>query len=314
MNSEISAKLTNMLKMICPPFLKKGDKIGIVAPARKISEKELLDAFNIINDRGYNVVYSNNLTSEEHQFAGSDEMRAKELQLLLDDDSIKAIMFARGGYGCVRIVDMIDYSRFAKHPKWLIGYSDATVFHGHVSRNYGIQTMHATMPINFISNTSNSLDSLFDKLEGKFIDEEFTNNNLNRVGVAQGQLVGGNLSVLYSLLGSPSFPDTKGNILFLEDLDEYLYHIDRMMMGLKRAGKLSSLAGLLVGGMTQMNDNTIAFGSTAEEIIRDCVDEYNYPVYFGFPAGHIDDNRALIMGSDVKIYPTEDNKIVIRNL
>ncbi len=299
--------------MICPPFLKKGDKIGIVAPARKISKNELEEAFKIIRNRGYNVVYTDSLFSEENQFAGSDLLRAQELQLMLDDDSIKAIMFARGGYGCVRIVDKIDFSRFYKHPKWLTGYSDITVFHNHVSMNFGIQTMHATMPINFTGNTNQAINSLFDKLQGKIVDTVFSSNKMNRVGDAEGQLVGGNLSVLYSLLGSNSFPDTDGKILFLEDLDEYLYHIDRMMMGLKRAGMLSNLAGLVVGGMTQMNDNPIPFGKTAEEIIRDCVDEFDYPVYFGFPAGHIDDNRALIMGRNIKICMNDGDSIVIKD-
>ncbi|MBC8321268.1 MAG: LD-carboxypeptidase [Bacteroidetes bacterium] len=287
--------------MICPPFLKKGDTVGIVAPAGKIGKEELEPSFEIIRNYGFDVVYSDNLFSEDNQFAGSDKIRTKEVQHLLDDESVKAIMFARGGYGSVRIIDNIDFSKFVTNPKWLVGYSDITVFHSHVNRNLGVKTLHASMPVNFTKNTKPALDSLFDSLKGKFHEYEFEQHPLNKAENAEGVLTGGNLSVLYSLIGSVSFPETEGNILFLEDLDEYLYHIDRMMMGLKRAGKLTNLAGLLIGGMTKMNDNNIPFGKTAEEIIRDIVEEFDYPVFFGFPAGHIADNRALVMGGRVKL-------------
>ena len=293
--------------MISPPFLKKSDKIGIVAPARKIGKKELEPSFEIINRYGYDVVYSDNLFSEDNQFAGSDNTRARDLQQMLDDKSVKSVMFARGGYGSVRIIDRLDFSKFMDNPKWLIGYSDITVFHSHIVRNFGIQTLHASMPINFAENTKPALDSLFDVLNGKLPNYEFESHQLNKIGEAEGSLVGGNLSVLYSLLRSNSFPEIDGKILFLEDLDEYLYHIDRMMMGLKRAGKLANLAGLLIGSMTDMNDNDIPFGKTAEEIIRDAVDEYHFPVCFGFPAGHNNDNRALIMGGKVSL---EMNEII----
>jgi len=290
-----------MFKMICPPFLKKGDKIAIVASARKISKAELEPSFKIIKSYGFEIMYSNMLFFGDNQFAGSDDIRAKELQQMLDDSSVKAIFFARGGYGSVRIIDKLDFTSFVSNPKWLVGYSDITVFHNHVNRNFGIQTLHASMPINFAENTKPALDSLFDVLYGRLPFYEFTANPFNNPGKIDGELVGGNLSVIYSLLGSNSFPETDGKILFLEDLDEYLYHIDRMMMGLKRAGKLSNLAGLLVGAMTSMNDNAIPFGKTAEEIIRDTVSEYGYPICFNFPAGHIDENMALLMGGKVSI-------------
>lgn len=296
--------------MISPPFLKKGDKVGIVAPARKIWKEELAASLEIIRSNGLDVVYSNNIFSEDNQFAGSDQLRADELQQMIDDKSIKAIMFARGGYGSVRIIDRLDFSNFITNPSWLVGYSDATVFHSHVSKNFDIQTLHASMPINFKENTIFSLESLFNVLCGKLPQYEFMQHHLNRNGSSEGILTGGNLSVLYSLLGSNSFPKTEGRILFLEDLDEYLYHIDRMMMGLKRAGVLSNLTGLLIGSMTDMNDNTIPFGKTAEEIIRDTVDDYDYPVYFGFPAGHIADNRAIVMGSKVSIKVNKKNGIL----
>ncbi|NQU32660.1 MAG: LD-carboxypeptidase [Bacteroidetes bacterium] len=299
--------------MICPPFLKKGDKIGIVAPARKISNDELIASFEIIRNYGYEPVYTVDLFASDNQYAGNDAIRALELQQMIDDDAIKAIMFARGGYGSVRIIDKIDFSKFVAVPKWLIGYSDITVFHSHVSRNFGIQTLHATMPINFNENVDTALESLFNELLGSPEILEFESNSLNKIGNTEGILTGGNLSVLYSLLGSCSFPETDGKILFLEDLDEYLYHIDRMMLGLKRAGKLENLAGLLIGGMTKMNDNDIPFGKTAEEIIREAVDEYDYPVYFGFPAGHIENNMALVMGREVSIiYDQQKNVYSLR--
>ena len=290
-----------MFKMISPSFLKKGDKIGIVAPARKISKIELESSFEIIRNYGLDIVYTENLFAEKYQFAGSDNVRYADLQNMLDDTSVRAVFFARGGYGSVRIIDKLNFINFVSSPKWLVGYSDITVFHNHVNRNFGIQTLHASMPINFADNTKLALGSLFDVLFGKLSNYEFETSPLNRNGIANAELVGGNLSVLYSLLGSISFPETDGKILFLEDLDEYLYHVDRMMVGLKRAGKLSNLAGFVVGSMSSMNDNIIPFGKTAEEIILDTVSEFDFPVYFGFPAGHIDDNRALVMGRNVKV-------------
>jgi len=300
-----------MFKMISPASLKKGDKVAIVASARKISKVELETSFKIIRSYGLDIVYSDSLFAEDNQYAGSDEVRTVDLQHMLDNESIKAIFFARGGYGSVRIIDKLDFTNFVSNPKWLVGYSDITVFLNHVNRNFGIQTLHASMPINFTINTKLALDSLFDILFGKLPNYEFESNQQNIPGNAEGELIGGNLSVLYSLLGSNSFPNTDGKILFLEDLDEYLYHIDRMMMGLKRAGKLSKLEGILVGGMTNMHDNTIPFGKIAEEIINEAVNEYDYPVYYNFPAGHIDDNRALIIGSRLKMN-TQNNKCTIK--
>ncbi len=291
--------------MISPPSLKKGDAIGLVAPARKISEQELTEAVTIIEKRGYKTVKSPPLFASENQFAGSDEQRAAYLQQILKNPMVKAIFAVRGGYGSVRIVDKINFEPLLKNPKWLVGYSDFTVFHNHLI-NLGLQSMHATMPLNFSDNTPEALNSLFDTLEGKLPYYRFISHPLNRKGKATGMLVGGNLSVLYSLLGSHSFPDTTGRILFLEDLDEYLYHIDRMMMAMKRAGILKNLAGLIIGGMTKMNDNATPFGKTAEEIICESVKEYHFPVAFGFPSGHFADNRALVMGAEVYLKITEN--------
>jgi muramoyltetrapeptide carboxypeptidase len=281
-----------------PPVLVSGSRIGIVATARKITLEELQPAVHILQSWGYEAVFGENLFQSSHQFSGSDAQRASDFQQMLDDERIDAILVARGGYGSVRIIDHIDLSTFMQRPKWIIGYSDITVLHSHIHQLTGVPTAHATMPINFPSqvNTGEALSTLRQLLSGETMQYSWNAHALNRTGEAQGLLTGGNLSVLYSLLGSVSFPDTDGKILFLEDLDEYLYHIDRMMMALKRAGALSNLAAIVVGGMSDMKDNTVPFGKTAEEIIADVVAEFNYPVCFGFPAGHLTDNRALKLG------------------
>ena len=280
--------------MITPPFLKQGDTLGIIAPARKISLAELQPALNTLHGWGLQTKLSANLFGAEHQFSGSDAMRASDLQDMIDDASVKAIVSARGGYGTLRIIDCIDFSSFKKSPKWIAGYSDITVLHSHIQR-FGIETLHATMPISFAKDDA-SAESLRKALFGELHAHEFPAHPLNRKGKAEGQLSGGNLSLLYALQASASETDTKGKILFIEDLDEYLYHIDRMMMNLKRSGKLEHLAGLVVGGMTEMKDNAIPFGKNAEEIIYDAVKDYNYPVCFGFPAGHGVENHALYFG------------------
>lgn len=287
------------MKFIQPEFLKKGDKIGIVACARKISKEELQPAIDILQNWGLEVVLGKNVFNAEHQFSGTDEERAADLQSMLDDTSIKAVISARGGYGTVRIIDKLNFSTFKKHPKWIIGYSDITVLHSHI-HNMGIQTLHATMPINFKVNEE-ATETLRKSLFGEKIHYSFEPHALNKNGKAEGILVGGNLSLLYALCGSNSDIDTKGKILFIEDLDEYLYHIDRMMMNLKRSGKLSGLTGLIVGGMSDMKDNAVPFGKTAEAIILDAVKEYNYPVCFHFPCGHIDRNLAIILGKKVEL-------------
>lgn len=284
-----------------PAFLKKGDKIGIIAPARKVSKEEMLPAIEILRSWGLKVVTGKNLFKADNQFSGTDAQRAEDLQTLLDDDSVKAIISARGGYGTLRIIDKVNFKKFKKNPKWIVGYSDITVLHSHI-HTLGIETLHATMPINFSKNKE-ATESLRKALFGEELVYKVQSHPLNRTTKSElkGELVGGNLSLLYALCGSASDIDTKGKILFIEDLDEYLYHIDRMMLNLKRSGKLSHLKALIVGGMTDMKDNAIPFGKTAEEIILDAVKEYKYPVCFGFPAGHIDTNFALYFGKKAKL-------------
>lgn len=288
--------------MKTPQYLKQGDKIGIVACARKISNAEIQSAIDLLTNWGLEVVLSKNLFNSENQYSGSDAQRTEDLQTMLDDDTIKAIVSARGGYGTMRIIDEIDFTKFIQNPKWVIGYSDITVLHSHI-HNFSIETLHATMPINFDKN-SEATETLIRFLFGEELHYEIIPHLYNREGSAVGELVGGNLSLIYALTGSVSDIDTHGKILFLEDLDEYLYHIDRMMMNLKRAGKLDGLAGLIVGGMTDMKDNTIPFGKNAEEIIYDAVKEYNFPVCFNFPAGHIDRNLPLCFGRKMNLEVT----------
>ncbi len=286
--------------MITPPALRRGDRIGIVAPARKISEEELRPSLEIIRDWGLEPVTGKHVYGSCNQFSGTDEERARDLQSMLDDDSVKAVLCARGGYGMLRIIDRLDFSCFYKNPKWLAGYSDVTVLHSHVHHNFGIETIHSTMPVNFMKSPA-TVETLRKALFGEKLSYSFSSHPMSREGEARGIFTGGNLSLLYALSGSRSDISTEGKVLFIEDIDEYLYHLDRMMLNMKRSGKLSKLAGLVVGGMTDMKDNTIPYGRTAEAIIMDAVREYSYPVGLGFPAGHIDNNFALVMGGEVSL-------------
>ena len=286
--------------MIQPEYLQKGDTVAIVSTARKISSDKIIPAIKLLENWGLNVIIGETIGSEENQFSGNDEARLNDFQQMMDNPKVKAIWCARGGYGTVRIVDKLDFSAFKKNPKWIIGYSDITVLHSQF-HNFGIETLHATMPINIENNSKQALATLKMSLFGKNLSYEFPSSEKNKSGDISGEIVGGNLSVLYSLLGSNSSIKTNGKILFIEDLDEYLYHIDRMCMNLKRNGYFTHLKGLIVGGMNDMRDNEIPFGKTAEEIISDCVSEYNFPVVFNFPTGHLDDNHALILGRKVNL-------------
>ena len=221
-------------------------------------------------------------------------------QQFIDDERIDAIWCARGGYGTIRIIDSLDFSRFIKKPKWIIGYSDITVLHSK-GQQLEFETLHATMPINISKNSSESIESLRKVLFGESLMYTIPTISYNKKGTTTGELIGGNLSMLYSMTGSDLSLHTKGKILFLEDLDEYLYHIDRMLMNLKRNGYFDHLAGLIVGGMTDMHDNSVAFGKNAHEIIVDITSEFDFPICFNFPAGHLDDNRALIFGRSVTL-------------
>ena len=286
--------------MIRPNYLKEGNTVAIVSTARKISKKELIPAITILKKWGLKVVLGTSIEAEEHQFAGNDELRTSDFQTMLDHPEIDAIWCARGGYGTVRIIDQLDFSNFKNHPKWIIGYSDVTVLHAHLHQ-LGIETLHAQMPLSIETKSDATINSIKETLFGEKYEIIIPSEKNNINGIASGQLIGGNLSILYSLCGSPSAINTQGKILFIEDLDEYLYHIDRMLQNLKRNGMFDELEGLIVGGMSQMHDNDIPFGKNAAEIILDICSEYDFPITFNFPAGHLEDNRALILGRKVDL-------------
>ncbi|WP_046757760.1 S66 peptidase family protein [Kordia jejudonensis] len=288
-----------------PKPLHKGATVGILSTARKISITEVQAAIALLHSWDLKVVLGTTIDLEEHQFAGDDMTRTLNFQQFLDDDHIDAIWCARGGYGTIRMIDQLDFSRFIKKPKWIIGYSDITVLHAK-GQQLGFETLHATMPINVAKNTPEALESLRRVVFGESLNYTIPSVSHNKKGIAKGELIGGNLSMLYSMTGSDLSIDTKGKILFLEDLDEYLYHIDRMMMNLKRNGYFDDLAGLIIGGMTDMHDNTVPFGKNAHEIILDVTSEYDFPICFNFPAGHVDDNRALIFGKEATLHVDEN--------
>lgn len=302
--------------MNTPQPLHRGDKVAIVATARKVSPKEMEPAIKLFTYWGYEVVIPEGLYAEENQFAGSDEHRTYLLQKLLDDESIKVIICARGGYGSVRIIDNINWDKFKQNPKWIVGYSDATVLHNHIQNKFQIPTIHGIMPINIPEDATTTyypaIDSLKKTLEGAHYCYSGECGMGYRSGESCGIVVGGNLSILYSLCGSESDIDTSGKILLIEDLDEYLYHIDRMMQNLKRTGKLSQLKGIIVGALSDMHDNTIPFGKNAEEIVWSYIKEYDYPVIMGAQIGHIGtQNLALVLGTSHKIKVTKDGKYSI---
>jgi muramoyltetrapeptide carboxypeptidase len=293
-----------------PTLLKKGDKIAITCPAKKLPYP-MTDAVNLLESWGLEVVLGETVDASYHQFAGDDDLRAKDLQRFIDDDSIKAIIAARGGYGTIRMIDKVNFSRFAQNPKWLIGFSDITLLHTHLFTNYGAQTIHGQMPINIPDASAHSLETLRKALFGEELSYQFTSHALNRSGNSSGILVGGNLSLLVAVSGSISDLDYTEKILFIEDVGEYLYSIDRMLRNLKRAGKLQHLAGLIAGGFSDIKDNDIPFGQTVPEIIMEIVKEYDYPVCFDFPAGHIPDNCSLIFGKTLNLSVNKEHVICL---
>ena len=296
--------------MTSPSPLKPGSKVAIVAPARKVTALEMQPAIELLQSWGLEVVKGMYLFGDKDQYSGSDQQRWADFQMVLDDASIDAVIFARGGYGFVRIIDKLDFTKFMRHPKWLIGFSDVTVLHNHVNRNLKVETIHAPMAINIPNTPKAVLENLHQLLTGNKVSYQYPAHFFNRRGKASGELVGGNLSLIHTLAGTPSDLLTKGKILFLEDLDEYLYHIDRMMMNLKRSGKLQGLKALVIGGMTDMKDNAIPFGKSAEEIILDAVKEYDYPVAFGISSGHIEHNEPLVMGRKMKLVVGEKTNLI----
>jgi muramoyltetrapeptide carboxypeptidase len=278
-----------------PPHLRKGDKIAIVCPAKKL-KTTINAAIALLETWGLEVVQGNTVNASYHQFAGNDSQRTADLQYYLDDPDIKAIIAGRGGYGTIRIIDHIDFSAFSKNPKWLVGFSDITVLLSHTIAELNTQSIHSQMPGTFENASPESLETLRKALFGENLSYTYNSNERSRIGESEGIIIGGNLSILIAMEGSVSEMDYTDKILFLEDVGEYEYSIDRMMRQLKRSGKLAKLKGLIIGAFNEIKTEEIPFGQNAEEIILEAVQEYSYPVCFGFPAGHIDDNRALIFG------------------
>ncbi|UUV21989.1 S66 peptidase family protein [Paenimyroides aestuarii] len=295
--------------MIQPPYLQKGDTVGIICTARSFSSEAAQPAIELLQSWGLLVELGATIDVNVNQLGGTDQQRTDDLQQMLDNPNIKAIWIARGGYGTVRIIDSIDFSKFLKHPKWIIGFSDITVLHSHI-HNLGVATLHAIMPYSVPKALETAKETLKKALFNEAYHIECASNPSNKLGTAEGFLVGGNLSIIYSLLGSKSSINTHGKILYLEDLDEYLYHIDRMFYNLKRNGYFDDLNGLIMGGMTDMHDNQIPFGYDVRQIVLDLCKEFDFPICFDFPAGHIPDNRALKLGTTVSLDVTANATIL----
>lgn len=290
-------------QMKIPPYLQKGDTVAILATARKNIDNNLKPAIDLLHSWGLEVVIGKSIGLDNNQLAGTDAQRAEDLQNQLDNPNIKAIWCVKGGYGTVRIIDLLDFTKFKENPKWIVGFSDVTVIQSYLNK-LKIASIHGAMPITVSRATPETIESLRKALFGKSLNYEIPFNSANRLGNAKGEIVGGNLSILYSLMGSNAQIDCRGKILFIEDIDEYLYHIDRMMMSLKRCGCFDGLQGLIVGGMTKMRDNDIPWGKNANQIIEDITKNYNFPILYNFPAGHFHDNRALIFGKQVSLQLT----------
>jgi muramoyltetrapeptide carboxypeptidase len=293
--------------MTTPPYLKPGDKVGIVSTAKRTEPHEIEQGLATLNAWGLEPVVVKNAFKEYGFLAGTDDERLADLQQMLDDESIKAIFFTKGGYGTLRIIDRIDWTKFKQNPKWLVGYSDITLLHCHV-HNFGIETLHAVMLQAYPKSTPESAETIRKALFGESLCYEIPAEPENRAGdaVIEGMLVGGNLSMLYSIIGSESDIETDGKILFIEDIDEYLYHYDRMLVSLKRAGKLRGLKAVIVGQMVDIKESTLPWGRNDREIT---LEHFDCPVFFNFPAGHVPDNRALIMGRSVRI-ENKDNIVL----
>lgn len=297
-----------------PPYLEKGDTIGLVCPAGYMSSEKTVECIRVLSDEwGYQVKVGKTVGGDSlTYFSGTDEERLKDLQQMLDDDEVKAILCARGGYGTTHIIDSIDFSKFKKHPKWIIGYSDITLLHSHLYSNYYISSLHAPMAAAFndAGYVNRFVQSLKNVMEGKKTKYVVDPHDFNIKGEAIGELVGGNLSLLVHAIGTDSDIKTKGRILFIEDVSEYSYNIDRMFYQLKRSGKLKNLAGLIIGGFTQMKDTERPFGRTVYEIIKDIIKEYEYPVCFNFPVSHEKENYALKIGVGYKLKVAK-NKVTL---
>ena len=301
------------MSITIPPYLQKGDTIGIVAPAGFMPIEKIQTCIETLDGWGYNVqAGATTHSNSQNYFSGTDEERLSDLQQMLDDRNIKAILCARGGYGVSRIIDGINFKKFMKHPKWIVGFSDITVLHCHIYSNYKIASMHASMAAAFNDGEFNNpyILSLKDALEGKPAHYECAPHAFNNVGEAKGQIIGGNLSLLAHLIGTDSDIKTKNKILFLEDVGEYLYNVDRLLLQLKRVGKFNKLAGLIIGGFTDNKDTERPFGKSVYDIIYEQLGGHKYPICFGFPVSHEKENYAVKIGVKYKLSVTESGSVL----
>lgn len=289
-----------------PPYLKKGDTIGLVCPSGTLPAKKAATCIRTLEAWGYKVKIGKTLGTQHHYFAATDKERAADMQEMLDDKNVQAVLCGRGGYGMSRIIDLLDFKKFTKDPKWVIGFSDITLLHNHCTQVLKTASLHAPMAGAFNNGgaTNEWVLSLKHALAGKKANYKASPHAHNKLGTATGKLVGGNLTLVAHAVGSVSGLQTKNAILFLEDIGEYKYNIDRMMIQLKRSGMLTNLAGLVVGGFTQTKDSDPAFGASVYEIIENAVAAYNYPVCYDFPVSHDKENYALKHGANYTLQVT----------
>lgn len=293
-----------------PPYLKKGDTIGLICPAGFMAKEKTDACVKILENWGFNVHTGKTVGSQYHYFSGTDGERLADLQTMLDDENIQAILCARGGYGTSRIIDQVNWKSFRKNPKWLIGYSDITVIHCHLYQKLGIASLHAPMAGAFAGGENEFVLSLKKAMTGKTLHYTCKSHPYNKPGEATGPLLGGNLSILAHLTGTASMPDLKGAILFIEDVGEYLYNIDRMLLQLDRAGKLKNLAGMIIGGFTDCKDTVTPIGKNAYELIADRLSKYQFPVAYDFPVSHEMNNLALRAGM-LHTFKSGKNEIIL---
>ncbi len=297
--------------MTTPEYLKKGDTVYIVAPAGKIDYAKITKAKQYLETLDLKVKIGKNIKNNYYKFSAKPLQRLSDFQDAINDNKTKAIFCARGGYGSIQIIDKLNFSKFLNNPKWIIGYSDITVFHSYLNKMVRVCSIHGTMPINYNNLDENkSLSSLKKIIFGKKIEYKIKTSKQNILGSAQGELVGGNLSIIYSLRGTPYDINTYKKILFIEDVGEYLYTIDRIMQNLKLGKKLKNLKALIVGSFTNIKEKKSDFGMSVKDIILNAVKEYNYPVIFDFPAGHQEQNFALKLGCKVKIVSNKNETII----
>lgn len=320
-NNTISAQNNTLQKhhvtLKQPPYLKAGDTVAIVAPSGilKNRTKEVEQAKALLKSWGLHVIVGKHVFKQANHFAGTDDERCEDLQNAMDNPKISAIWCARGGYGTVRILDKLDFSKFKQNPKWIIGYSDITALHNQI-HNQGIESIHALMCTSLqddLSIIKETISTFKDAVFGSPLSYTLEGSNYNKTGTASGQLIGGNLTILHTMLGSETSIDTSGKILFIEEIGEYKYHIDRMLQSLKRAGYFNNCKGVIIGNISKLRKNTTLWGTSIEQLILDALSDYDFPIAFNMPAGHEKDNRALILGRNIDLTVNKGQSTIIFN-